>query len=132
MGKLVNEGESDVLTKWIKDSYVTLYLGLYTNTTEPAETADLASLTEPSGFGYARIALASADWSIASAVNDVIENLQKTFTASGGTWGNCYGYFIGTTVDNTGLLLFVEHFSNGPYDVTDGSSVKITPSITAA
>lgn len=127
-GKCVDAGETDALTKWIKNGYTTLYLGLYENTTEPAENATLAGLTEQSGLGYARIALASADWTV---LNDAVTNLEKTFTATG-DWGNQYGYFIATTLDNTGLLLFVEHFSNGPYDVTNGSTVKITPKITAA
>ena len=128
-GKCTDQGENDCLTKWIKNGYTTLYLGLYENTTEPAENAALTGLTEQSGSGYARIALASAVWTV---VNDTVTNLEKTFTASGGDWGNQYGYFIATTSDNTGLLLFVEQFSNGPYDVTNGSTVKITPKIMAA
>lgn len=128
-GKFTNEGENDCATKYIKNGYATLYLGLYTDTTEPAENATLSSgLTELVGTGYARISLASADWTITA---DVAENLQKTFTA-GADWGNVYGYFIATSLDNSGLLLFVEHFSNGPYNITNGSTIKITPKVTVS
>ncbi len=129
MPKLVNEGETETLEA-IKARYATLYLGLYEDTTEPAETATLSTLTEQAGgSGYARIALAQADWTITV---DIMANLQKTFTAAGADWGNQYGYFIGTTSDNTGKLLTVHHFTNGPFYVADTGSIKITPKIQAS
>jgi hypothetical protein len=127
MAKWVDEGENwllDVCFKKGTSAPTNLYLGLYTNTTEPAETATLASLTEPSGGGYARIAIAcGGDWTLSS---DQITAAQKTFAASGAAWGNCYGYFIATTSDGSGKLLAVEQFSDGPYNVVDGGSVKVT------
>lgn len=129
MAALVNEGETEVLEA-IKARYATLYLGLYENTTEPAETATLATLTEQtSGTGYARIALTQANWTISG---DTMTNLLKTFTAAGGDWGNQYGYFIGTTSDNTGKLLVVHHFTNGPFYVADTGSIDITPKLQAS
>ncbi|WKZ15427.1 MAG: hypothetical protein QY317_16145 [Candidatus Jettenia caeni] len=125
-GKFVDQGRNDAATKYVKSEYSNLYLGLYKNTTEPAQNATLASLTEESGSGYARIALASADWTVTA---NVAENLQKTFTPTA-DWGNVYGYFIATSTDGSGLLLWVEHFSNGPYNLLNGVPVKITPKVT--
>lgn len=129
MAKLVNEGETETLEA-IKARYATLYLGLYEDTTEPPETATLATLTEQaSGTGYARIALSQADWTISG---DTMTNLLKTFLAAGGDWGNQYGYFIGTTSNNTGKLLVVHHFTNGPFYISNTGSIDITPKIQAA
>jgi len=103
----------------------TLKIGLYTAPTyEPGETATLNDLTEPSGNGYSRISLSRGSWTISG---DTATYAEVTFTASGGNWGNVYGYFICTSTD--GLLLAAEQFANGPYNVTDGSSIKITPKI---
>ena len=104
------------------------YLGLYLDVAEPAEAATLSGLSEVSGSGYARIALARGTWSISG---DYATYAQQTFTA-GAAWGEVYGYFLGTTLDNTGKLLCVENFSDSPYDVGTGDSVKITPKITVA
>jgi hypothetical protein len=127
MPKWVDEGENwllDVAFKKNTAPPTNLYLGLYTNTTEPAENATLSSLTEPSGGGYSRIAIACGDdWTLAA---DQITAAQKVFYASGAAWGNVYGYFIATSSDNSGKLLAVEHFSDGPYNVVDGGSVKVT------
>ena len=127
MAKWVDEAENwllDVAFKKVTSPPTNLYLGLYTNSTEPAETANLAAITEPSGGAYARIAIAcGADWTLSA---DQITALQKTFAAVGAAWGNCYGWFLATTVDGTGKLLAVEQFSDGPYNVVDGGSVKVT------
>lgn len=131
MPKWVDEGEN-----WVgrclfgsDTAPATLYLGIYTNTTEPAETANLAALTEPSGNGYARISLSKGSWSI---TNDLAEYAQQTFTATG-AWGNCYGYFLATSSDGTGKLLGVEQFSNGPYNVqNNGDQIKVTPRVRVA
>ena len=109
------------------------YLGIYTDTTEPAETANLPTQTNPitelSGTGYARKTLARGSWTI---TGDYAQFAQQTFTAGAGGWANCYGYFIASSSDNTGKLLCVEHFSGGPYNVPEGGSIKITPKVTCA
>lgn len=131
MAKLCDEGEAEIGDLALKKAtqYDNLYLGIYTApTTEPVEDATLTSLTEPSGGGYARIALAYGDW---TKVGSVFTQLQKTFTASGAAWGNCYGYFICTVATGTaGKLWAVEQFSDGPYNVPDGGAVKVTPKMT--
>ena len=131
MAKWVDEGELRVAQILFGAQAVdaTLYLGLYTNTTEPAETANLAALTEPSGNGYARIALSRGTWTV---TGDYAQYAQQTFTASGGNWGNVYGYFIATSSDGTGKLLAVEQFTSAPFVVNNGDSIKVTPKITVA
>jgi len=133
MAKLVNSGENRVANILFGSTAVdaTLYLGLYTNSEEPAETAVLADITAPddSGSNYAAIALTRGSWTVTA---DTASYAQQTFTATGGDWGNVYGYYIATSADGTGTLLFVEHFSDGPYNVTDSDSVKISLNITAA
>jgi hypothetical protein len=130
-GKLVDQGEADILQVLFKNAtqWGTVYIGLYENTTEPAETATLSNLTEETGAGYARVAKSTATWTCTTT--------QATATTANFTattaWGSQYGYFICDVASGTsGNLLFVEHFSNGPYDVTNGSSVVITPKITVS
>ncbi|GJQ59790.1 MAG: hypothetical protein D8M57_13250 [Candidatus Scalindua sp. AMX11] len=133
-GKLTNEGEIDIISWYIKNVQTSrgansLYLGLYTDTTEPAETITLATITELALTGYARIQLNDADWSGAA---DIATNLAKTFTA-GEDWGNVYGYFICNVASGTaGEIIFVEHFSTGPFNVADTKTIEITPKITVA
>ena len=63
-----DEGENRVLNILLGDSPVdgALYLGLYKNVVQPDETARVADLVEPSGFGYARKPLSRglANWTI--------------------------------------------------------------------
>jgi len=130
MAKWVDEGENwvaDILFGSVSvDTY--LYLGLYKDTSEPAETDGLSDLTEEDGSGYARIMLTRGTWSVAG---DDASYAEQTFTASA-VWGNVYGYFIGTSPDDSGKLLCVEDFDDGPYDVGNGDSIKITPKITVS
>jgi hypothetical protein len=130
MPKWCDEGETDVGNIYLKNQVQnpSLYLGLYINPAEPAETDTLAQITEPVGAGYARIPLAPADWT--ESPQGTFTQPQKTFTAIGGNWGNVYGCFIATSPDGTGKLLAVEHFSDGPYNIMDGSQVKVTPQLT--
>ncbi len=136
MAKLTDEGENAVLEVFLaggtRGGTGNLWLGLYTDVAEPGETANLDTITEltEGANGYDRIIMADANWVVTDdeAVHD-----QANFTANGGDWGNVSGYFI-TDVDtgNVGNLLFVESFSDGPYEILDGMSCKITPKILAA
>ena len=132
--KFCDEGEAelgDIALKGSPAAYDNLYLGLFTNSAEPAEDADLTDLTEPNGsYGYARIALAKADWTKSGSQ---FTQVQKTFNCSTSAWGNVYGYFICTVGSGTaGKLWAVELFSDGPYNVPDGGAVKVTSKLTFA
>jgi hypothetical protein len=133
VGKWCDEGENYLLDVFFtgEPQPGTLYLGLYTDpSTEPSESAVLSGLTEPSGADYARQSIASGDWTLSGAQ---ATGPQKTFTASLGAWGNCYGYFLTTVLSGTsGKLLAVENFSDGPYNVPSGGSIKVTPKFTAS
>jgi hypothetical protein len=132
MAKWCDEGESSVGDVYLREqANPAKWLGLFENATEPAEDATMAAITEQAvGLGYGRIQLAAGDWT-EQATKGVFKNVQKIFTAVGGSWGNQYGYFITTAQTGTaGKLLEAELFSDGPYLVNDGWSVKVTPQIT--
>jgi len=134
MAKWVDVGENRVANILFKAQAVdaTLWMGLFTNTTEPAEEATMATITEHAlgTDGYNRIVLTRGTWTVTL---DHADYAQQTFTCSGVDWGNQYGYYINTDQTGTaGILLAVELFSNGPYNVVVGGSVKITPKITVA
>lgn len=132
-GKTCNGGENRVLNILFEATSVeNYYLGLFTApAAEPAEDAEMIDLTEPSGSGYARKLLTrETDWVVTA---DEAVAAQQTFTASGGDWGNVYGYFITTTLTGTGgVLMWVELFSDGPYNISDTGSCKVTVKIKCA
>ena len=133
MSKWVDAGENRVANILFGSTAVdaTLYMGIYTSpTTEPGETAVVADLTEPSTGGYARQTLTRGSWTVSGSAASYA---QQTFSASGASWGACYGYFVCTSSAGTaGVLLYVEQFANGPYSIGDGDSVKVTPSVSVA
>jgi len=132
MAKWCDEGETAVGEVFLTGAAgVDKYLALFTNSSEPAETASISSLEEVTGSGYARIQLGDADWT-EQATKGEFQNTQKTFSATG-DWGDVTGYAICTVETGTaGSLLAVETFSDGPYTVNNGWSVKITPTVTIA
>lgn len=132
MAKWVDEGETlvaEILFKTTDPSvdFDPLYVGLYTDSSEPAESDGLADISEvPVADGYGRESIArDTDWTVSG---DEATAGQVSFTASGGAWGNVYGYFV---TDGTNLIA-VEHFSDGPYNVGDGDTVKITVKVTVS
>jgi len=128
MAKFVDEGINRISDILFGSQAVdaSLYLGLYTNITEPVAASGLSTMQEHSGDGYARKTLSRGTWTVSGANASYAE---QTFTASGGDWGDCYGYFIATSSDASGKLMCVEQFSDGPYSVDDTESVKISPII---
>ncbi|MDI6752779.1 MAG: hypothetical protein QME78_00105 [Thermodesulfobacteriota bacterium] len=100
-----------------------LYVGLYRNAARPADNAVLADLSEVSGPGYARRRLYRGSWTVdGSQATYAIQ----TFLASGGHWGYVTGFFLATTVNNSGKLLAVEHFDNA-FNIVDGKGLKVQP-----
>jgi hypothetical protein len=104
------------------------YLGMFTNGTEPIAGASLSTITEPfASGGYARKVLSrNDDWTMGT---NSISGSAETFTASGGDMGSVYGYFLADSIDDSGHLLAVEAFSDGPYYLSSGDYVIITPII---
>jgi hypothetical protein len=129
LAKLMDQGENRVLNILFgtQDVDTVLYLGLYKNVAALAEDAALTGLEEPVGFGYARIAVSRGSWTISGASATYPA---QTFLADGGDWGDITGYFLGTTVNNTGKLLFTEHL-DAAIEVTDGKGIKVTLTVQA-
>jgi hypothetical protein len=128
MAKLVDEGENRIANVLFASQSVdtVYYLGLYTNASEPAESATLTDMTELTGAGYARKTLTRGSFSVTGSIATYAE---QTFTASGGNWSGITGYFIGNSADDSGQLLWVESFSEGSFNINDGSAINITPKI---
>ena len=125
-----NEGETLIANLIHKNADVdrgtSLELGLFTNVA-PGETITEATLTEPTGTGYARISLTDASWSV---TGDVASYAEQTFTGGAGGWtGSIQGYFIATT-GTTARALYVEVDASGPYTINENDTYKITPNIT--
>lgn len=134
MAKLVNEGESDVLNIYLKNAAqnANLYLGLYTNSTEPAETITLATISEVADSGYARITLAPAGWTVSATAPTQALHSQQTFTFTASVGSEVvYGYFICNVASGTaGKIIFVQHATTPFTITTSGDQIKITPKIT--
>ena len=105
-------------------------LRLFSNNITPGETDVLAAYTEVSGSGYAAVSLTAANWVITPGDPTSAAYPQVTFSFTGAA-GNVYGYhLVGVT---SGLLLWAERFTDGPYNVAQaGDSIKVTPQITFA
>ena len=112
------------------DRDATLELGLFTNVA-PGETITNATITEPTGTGYARIALTDASWSVTGGVASYA---QQTFTGGAGGWaGSIQGYFIASvSAGGTKRLIAIEVDAVGPYTINVNDTYKITPNITIA
>lgn len=133
-GFVPDEGETligqVVFQRTHADRDATLELGLFTDTT-PGETITEATISEPTGGSYARKTLTDASWTVTGGVASYAE---QTFTASGSDYSaDVYGYFIASVSSGgTQRLLVVEIDGNGPYDINDGDSYAVTPSVTVA
>ena len=131
-GLTPNEGETLVGNLVYKNADVdrgtNLELLLFTNASID-ETTTAASLTEPSGTGYARITLTDGTWSVAG---DLCSYAKQTFTAGAGGWsGSVRGYAIVTT-GTTPRILNIEVDSAGPFTFTENDTYDVTPQITIA
>ena len=110
------------------DRAADLELGLFTNVA-PGETITEATITEPTGTGYARLDLTDASWNV---VADLASYAQQTFTGGAGGWsGSIQGYFIASK-GTAQRLLYVEVDAAGPYTITEDDTYKITPNITVS
>ena len=119
MGRWVDTGENWTASLIANQS---LGIGLYTNAVELPETATLSDIQEPpSGYGYARISLDSSQWTVKESM---AYYPKQRFTASGGSWGTIYGYFIYSGSTLLGVQPFPEAVT-----VDDGDNVDIVPKL---
>lgn len=131
-GFLPNEGETLIANLAFKNADVdrgaSLQLLLFTNVT-PGETITAATLTEPTGTGYARKTLADASWTV---TGDTASYALQTFTGGAGGWtGSIQGYAVVTT-GTTPRILAIEVDASGPYTMNENDTYDITPNITLA
>lgn len=133
-GFLPDEGEellAEIMAaRVLTDRDADLELGLFTNVA-PGETIDEASITEPTGTGYARITLTDGSWTGSGSGRSYP---QQTFTAGAGGWtGSIQGYFIATKASGgTQRLIAIEVDGNGPYTLNENDTYKITPTLTGS
>ena len=126
-----DQGENNILDAYFKGANrpAGWYLGLYTNNAALAEAATLADITEPADVGYSRQALIDDDWVL---TDSQVAATQQTFEPSAGSI-TVYGWFLTDAASGTsGKLLASELFPDGPYVVTVGGNIKVTPKITAS
>jgi hypothetical protein len=128
-GVVPNVGEVEFLKAMLAVTAMnaTMTLKLYTNNVTPGESDTAGTYTGAAGFGYADITLNGASWTVStdgSGVTSGVYALQSwTFT---GALGNVYGYFVVRA--DTGVLLFAERFSDGPYPISfNGDIINVTP-----
>lgn len=133
-GWLPNEGETFIANMIIKnvttDRGTNLELLLFTNALgSPDETITAATLTEPTGGGYARKTLTDGSWTV---TNDTATYAKQTFTATGGAMtGAIYGYAI-VTKGTTPRIIAIEIDSNAPYTMLENDTYDVTPTIKVA
>lgn len=127
-----NEGETLIANLIFANADVDrgtdLELLLFTDTS-PGETITAATLTEPTGTGYARIALTDGSWTV---TDDTASYALQTFTTGTGGWsGSVQGYAIVTT-GTTPRILTIEVDPNGPYTFNENDTYDVTPNVTIA
>lgn len=89
---LTDQGANFVATSIFKGA-INYEIGLFTNSSISAATTH-ADLTEPTGGGYARIALSASNWVV---TNNIASYPKQTFAASGSNIiGTIYGMFVCT------------------------------------
>ena len=93
--------------------------GVGTNYTET-----LASFT-----GYTSVTLTPASWTFTGSTTITASYAAQTFTSTAGAQNvNVYGYAVKQTT--SGLWLFAERFSNGPYNIVNlGDYVSVSLSL---
>lgn len=129
---VVNQGEEIALNALLnKTAPENLDLVLFKSNTTPAETDTEGTYTAADFTGYALIQLTAASWTTTPGAPTESAYPQQTFTSSAGSQNqNVYGYYVKQRT--SGKLVWVERFSDGPYNiVNNGDAIKVTPKITA-
>jgi hypothetical protein len=92
--------------------------------------ANLAGLTELSGNGYARVAVASDGTDFTSATDGAdgwkLTTKDCVFTASGGAWNTAKHAFLGTSADDSGKLIgYMEINGATGWTLADGQHIDV-------
>lgn len=106
-----------------------LVLKLYKNNITPSDTDVAGTYTEATFPGYSAITLTGATWN-APAAGSISYSAEQTFTCSGASTDDIYGYYVIQTT--SGTLLYSERDGSAPFAVRiSGDAIKITPTIGA-
>jgi hypothetical protein len=124
-------GENLILEMLVnKTAAQNLSLRLFQSNTTPADTDTAGTFTESTFTGYAAITLTGASWNSAAS-GSIAYSAQQTFTCSGASSQNVYGYYV--TQVTSGILVWAERDASAPFAIANsGDAVKITPAITAS
>ncbi len=113
---LSNYGENYVLDLYLEQN---LWVGL--STADPGE--DAAALAEPSGNGYARVAVTAATWDAASG-GSKDNGTAITFPEASGSWGELAYVCLFDAVTSGNLL---ESFAlTSPQTITTGQIARFS------
>lgn len=106
-----------------------LSLRLYINNITPSDTDTAGTYTQAGFPGYAAITLTGASWNAPSG-GTITYGSQQTFTCSGTSTDDVYGYYVVQVT--SGTLLYSERDASAPFAVRNsGDNVRITPTISA-
>ncbi len=103
-------------------------LRLFSSNTTPTAATIIGELTETTIAGYSAITLTGTSWSTTTTAGvGLAFYSQQTFTFT--TEATLYGYYV-TTADVSPQLIWVERFTDGPYELASGGgNVGVTPRI---
>lgn len=123
-----DSGENLVLEMIVnKTAPQNLVLRLYKNNITPSDTDTAGTYTEATFPGYAAITLTGASWNAASG-GSISYGAPQTFTCSGTSTDDVYGYYVTQAV--SGTLLYSERDGAAPFAVRNsGDNIKLTPTI---
>lgn len=109
-----------------KQSPLSQTLRLFQNNYVPTKRTVISDLIEVTKNGYNPIILNQSDWTIGTISSITTSTyLEQEFVIEENA--TIYGYYITVNVDSEEKLLWVERFSNGPYDIpSSGGSVNIS------
>lgn len=128
VGLSPNEGETMrgalLLNNTTTDRGTNIDLILFTNSSGVDETIAAASLTQPSGGGYATKTLTDGSWT-ESPQGQWNYALQQ-FSFSGAVTGSVYGYAL-LSKGTTPRIIGIEVDANGPYTFGNGDTYDVTP-----
>jgi len=134
---MVTPGEGKV--EWMKRMLYAnagsenLTLKLFKNNVTPAVTDTASTYTEATFTGYSAVTVTSSQsgstWTVPSnSVGTVTSSYQTNATFSSSSSQSVYGYFV--VGASSGKCYCSEAFSGGVLNLTNGSTVTITPQFT--
>jgi len=125
-----NVGENIALENFVnKATPQNPVLRLFINSVTPSDTDTAGTYTEAGFPGYSAITLTGSSWNNAAS-GSIAFGSQQTFTCSGASTDDVYGYYI--TQVTSGVLMWSERDASAPFEVRlSGDAIRLTPTITA-